>query len=72
MEEDKIIKVAGMGREDVRWKGKTRRAQRELGGGVRRRGRKGSFASAELQRCESVSGLLPLELLTDPAAEETH
>lgn len=43
-----------------------------LGGGVRRRGRKGSFASAELRRCEFVSGLLPPELLTDPAAEETH
>lgn len=39
------------------------------GGGVGDGGRKRSFPSAEVQCCESVSELVPLELLTDPAAE---
>lgn len=39
------------------------------GGGGGDRGRKRSFPSAEVQCCESVSELLPLELLTDPATE---
>lgn len=39
------------------------------GGGGGDRGRKRSFPSAEVQCGESVSELLPLELLTDPAAE---
>lgn len=68
MEEDKIIKAAGWGRgralerqdrrgaKGVKWRCET----------LRRKGRKFCLCS------ESVSGLLPLELLTDPAAEETH
>lgn len=48
---------------------KGREKEGGCGGGVGDGGRKRSFPSAEVQCCESVSELVPLELLTDPATE---